>query len=140
MVHAVCAARFPLDNGLGVVIEGIPYSQRYGEMLTQLRDDHLGLAHRCHCELALDETLLRHRARALATDVSEADVTGLQRCRAESSSWQGSANIGIMSTVELSGFLAALGPAALPIAVRAATTAPRAADASGPIAGHSGGR
>ena len=41
------SARFALDNGLDVVIEGILHSESYGEMLTRLRNDHIGVT-RCY--------------------------------------------------------------------------------------------
>ena len=75
------SARFALDNGLDVVIEGILHSESYGEMLAQLRKDHAGLT-RCYCyELDLDETLERHRTKALAAEVSEADVASWYRSK-----------------------------------------------------------
>ncbi|MGO1545600.1 MAG: AAA family ATPase [Gulosibacter sp.] len=74
------SARFALDNGLDVVIEGILHSESYGEMLTQLRNDHAGLTRCYYYELSLEETLKRHRTKALAAEVSEADVTSWYRC------------------------------------------------------------
>lgn len=73
------SARFALDNGLDVVIEGILHSESYGEMLTQLRHDHLGITHCYYYELALDETLRRHRTKALAVEVSESDLASWYR-------------------------------------------------------------
>ncbi|WP_141393729.1 hypothetical protein [Brachybacterium alimentarium] len=61
------------------MIEGILHSESYGEILAQLRKDHAGLT-RCYCyELDLDETLERHRTKALAAEVSEADVASWYR-------------------------------------------------------------
>ncbi|MEY8578800.1 AAA family ATPase [Corynebacteriaceae bacterium 6-324] len=73
------SARFALDNGLDVVVEGILHSESYGEMLSQLRDDHRGLTRCYYYELSLDETLERHRTKALAAEVSEADVASWYR-------------------------------------------------------------
>lgn len=73
------SARFALDNGLDVVIEGILHSESYGEMLTQLRDDHVGVTRSYYYELALDETLRRHRTKALSAEVAEADVASWHR-------------------------------------------------------------
>ena len=73
------SARFALDNGLDVVIEGILHAESYGEMLTQLRNDHAGVTCCYYYDLALDETLRRHRTKALATEVSESDVASWYR-------------------------------------------------------------
>lgn len=73
------SARFALDNGLDVVIEGILHSESYGEMLTQLRKDHAGLTRCYYFELDLEDTLDRHRTKALAAEVSEAVVASWYR-------------------------------------------------------------
>lgn len=68
------SARFALDHGLDVVIEGILHAEIYGEMLTRLCADHLGIT-RAYCyELELAETLKRHRTKALASEVGENQV------------------------------------------------------------------
>lgn len=38
-------ARYALDAGFHVVVEGILYADRYGDMLTELRADHRGPTH-----------------------------------------------------------------------------------------------
>lgn len=68
------SARFALDNGLHVVIEGILHSEIYGEMLTRLVRDHRGTSASYCYELELEETLRRHRTKSLAAEVSEASV------------------------------------------------------------------
>ena len=69
------SARFALEHGLHVVIEGILHSEIYGEMLARLQSDHRGMT-RSYCyELALDETLRRHRTKPLAAEVSVDTVT-----------------------------------------------------------------
>lgn len=73
------SARFALDNGLDVVIEGILHSESYGEMLTRLQVDHLGVTRCYYYLLSLDETLKRHRTKALAAEVSEAEVASWYR-------------------------------------------------------------
>lgn len=73
------SARFALANGLDVVIEGILHSDSYGEMLTQLRTDHVGITRCYYYNLALDETFRRHRTKALAANVSESDVASWYR-------------------------------------------------------------
>ncbi|GGD41805.1 hypothetical protein GCM10010915_23470 [Microbacterium faecale] len=79
MPYIDLSARFALDNGLDVVIEGILHSESYGEMLTQLRKDHAGLTRCYYFELDLEETLDRHRTKALAAEVSEAVVASWYR-------------------------------------------------------------
>jgi len=69
------SARFALEHGLHVVIEGILHSEIYGEMLARLQSDHRGMT-RSYCyELTLDETSRRHRTKPLATEVSVDTVT-----------------------------------------------------------------
>ncbi|WP_454300417.1 AAA family ATPase [Salana multivorans] len=65
------SARFALANGLHAVIEGILHSESYGVMLTQLRRDHAGTTCCYRYDLEVDETLRRHRTKALADEVTE---------------------------------------------------------------------
>lgn len=69
------SARFALDHGLDVVIEGNLHAEIYGEMLTRLRSDHRGLTRSYYYELELSETLRRHRTKSLADEGSEDQVT-----------------------------------------------------------------
>lgn len=73
------SARFALDHGLHVVIEGILHSESYGEMLVQLRRDHRGLTRCCRYDLKLEETLRRHGTKDLAAEVSEDRVRSWYR-------------------------------------------------------------
>lgn len=73
------SARFALDRGLHVVIEGILHSESYGEMLTQLRNDHRGRTCCYRYDLGLEETLRRHRTKTLVHDVSESRVQSWYR-------------------------------------------------------------
>jgi hypothetical protein len=43
-------ARCALDVGFHVVVEGILYADRYGDMLAQLRSDHCGPTHGYYAE------------------------------------------------------------------------------------------
>lgn len=73
------SARFALDHGLHVIVEGILHSEIYGAMLARLRSDHRGVT-RSYCyELELEETLRRHRTRSLADEVSEETVASWYR-------------------------------------------------------------
>ncbi|MGO1974858.1 MAG: kinase [Propionibacteriaceae bacterium] len=73
------SARFALDHGLHVVIEGILHSESYGEMIVHLRRDHRGLTCCYRYDLELEETLRRHRTKALAAEVSEEKVRSWYR-------------------------------------------------------------
>ncbi|MFE7959464.1 kinase [Streptomyces sp. NPDC057413] len=68
-------ARYALDAGYHVVIEGILYADRYGDMLTQLRADHRGPTHGYYLDVPFDETLARHATKPIAADV---DATQLR--------------------------------------------------------------
>lgn len=49
-------------------------------MLTHSRGDHVGVTCCYYDELALDETLRRHRTKALSAEATEADVASWHRC------------------------------------------------------------
>lgn len=68
-------ARFCLDSGFDVLIEGILDSDRYGTMLRQLTQDHRGIAGHYYLDVPLAVTLVRHKTRAKAT---EFDATKMQ--------------------------------------------------------------
>jgi ABC-type dipeptide/oligopeptide/nickel transport system ATPase component len=68
------SARFALDHGLHVVIEGILHGEIYSDMLTRLVRDHRGTSASYYYELTLEETLRRHRTKAKAAEFSEASV------------------------------------------------------------------
>lgn len=65
------SARFALDHGLDVVIEGILHAEIYGEMLSRLRSAHRGITRSYYYELELMETLRRHRTKPQAAEVTE---------------------------------------------------------------------
>ncbi|MFD5340703.1 AAA family ATPase [Streptomyces hawaiiensis] len=64
-------ARYALDAGYHVVVEGILYADRYGEMLTRLRADHCGPTHAYYLHVPFEETLVRHATRPIANEVGE---------------------------------------------------------------------
>ncbi|MEV7021526.1 AAA family ATPase [Kitasatospora sp. NPDC093558] len=75
-------ARYALDAGYHVVIEGILYADRYSEMLTRLVDDHLGVTRCYYLDVPIDETLLRHASKAdreFLAAVTEQEVRGWYR-------------------------------------------------------------
>ena len=61
-------ARFALDRGWNVILEGILQADRYASMLQQLRDDHLGASVFYYFDVTWEETLRRHETRPQATE------------------------------------------------------------------------
>ncbi|MFB9578870.1 AAA family ATPase [Streptomyces yanii] len=64
-------ARYALDAGYHVVVEGILYADRYGEMLAQLRADHRGPTHAYYLHVPFEQTLARHATKPIANEVGE---------------------------------------------------------------------
>lgn len=75
-------ARFILARGLHLVIEGILHEEIYGDMLRRLVADHRGVTRCYRYELSFEETVERHRSKALA------DVVTVEKLR----SWYRSAD------------------------------------------------
>ncbi|WP_193106704.1 kinase [Brachybacterium sp. FME24] len=73
------SARFALEHGLHVVVEGILHSESYGDMLASLVEDHRGVSRCYRYDLDLEETLRRHRTKVLASEVSEEQVSSWYR-------------------------------------------------------------
>ncbi|MDO0938907.1 AAA family ATPase [Streptomyces sp. DG2A-72] len=67
-------ARYALDAGYHVVVEGILYADRYGDMLAQLRRDHRGPTHAYYLDVPFAETLARHATKPFANDVNETQL------------------------------------------------------------------
>jgi predicted kinase len=63
-------ARYALDHGYHVILEGIFYSPTYGAMLRQLIDDHAGATGVYYFQLPFDETLRRHATKPLSKTVT----------------------------------------------------------------------
>lgn len=59
------SARFALDHGLHVIIEGILHREIYGAMLRRLLHDHRGISRCYRYDLPFEETLRRHRTKDL---------------------------------------------------------------------------
>ncbi|KOG32702.1 AAA family ATPase [Streptomyces resistomycificus] len=64
-------ARYALDAGYHVVIEGILYADRYGDMLARLRTEHRGPTHAYYLHVPFEETLTRHAAKADLAHITE---------------------------------------------------------------------
>lgn len=67
-------ARYALDAGYHVVLEGLLYADHYGAMLARLRADHRGPTHAYYLDVPFAETLVRHATKPIAHDVGEADL------------------------------------------------------------------
>jgi predicted kinase len=74
-------ARHSLDHGYHVVLDGIFYADRYGQMLTALNRDHVGISQFYYLDVSLDETLRRHSARPQAADFGPDDMRNWYRPR-----------------------------------------------------------
>jgi len=69
------SARFALDHGMHVIVEGILYADIYGAMLTRLLSDHRGLSRCYRYDLSFEETARRHASK------SQADAYGPEKMR-----------------------------------------------------------
>ena len=58
-------ARYALDAGYHVIADGIFGSERYGEMLHGLTDDHVGVSRYYYFDIGVEETLRRHQTKQL---------------------------------------------------------------------------
>ncbi len=62
------AARFALDHGYHVILEGILHLERYQPMLDDLRTAHRGPTYAFYLDISFDETLRRHATRPQASE------------------------------------------------------------------------
>lgn len=72
-------ARYALDAGYHVVLEGILYADHYAAMLERLRADHAGPTHGYYLHVPFAQTLERHATKPIADEVSEADLRAWYR-------------------------------------------------------------
>jgi predicted kinase len=70
------AARFALDRGYHVVLEGILSSVRYAPMIYDLVARHQGESHVFYLDVSFDETVRRHAKRPLASEVTPEQMLG----------------------------------------------------------------
>jgi hypothetical protein len=73
-------ARFALDRGFHVIVEGILYADRYGEMLTALIADRADAA-RAYLDVPWAETLRRHASKPQAAEYGEREMRAWYRER-----------------------------------------------------------
>jgi hypothetical protein len=67
-------ARYALDAGYHVVLEGLLYADHYGNMLARLRAEHRGPTYGYYLHVPFDETLLRHATKPIANEVGEVEL------------------------------------------------------------------
>jgi hypothetical protein len=74
-------ARFALDHGFHVIVEGILCADRYGRMLTALIIDHAEQARAYYLDIPWAETLRRHATKPQAAEYGEREMRGWYRER-----------------------------------------------------------
>lgn len=74
-------ARYCLDQGYHVVLDGILHADRYEPMLAGLERDHAGSSWFYYLDVGLDETLLRHATRPQAAEFGPEDMRDWYRPR-----------------------------------------------------------
>jgi hypothetical protein len=74
-------ARFALDRGFHVIVEGILDAGRYGRMLTALIVDHRERARAYYLDVPWAETLRRHATKPQAAEYGEREMRGWYRER-----------------------------------------------------------
>ncbi|MGW7791061.1 MULTISPECIES: kinase [Streptomyces] len=72
-------ARYALDAGFHVVVEGILHAAHYGDMLARLRADHRGPTHGYYLDVPFEETLVRHAGKPQAGEYGEAEMRAWYR-------------------------------------------------------------
>jgi hypothetical protein len=74
-------ARYALDHGFHVVIDGILYACHYGAMLEALRHDHRGVCKMYYLDVPFEETMHRHATRPQATEFGRVEMQAWYRER-----------------------------------------------------------
>ncbi|GAA3164091.1 kinase [Planomonospora alba] len=74
-------ARYALDAGYHVVVEGILYADRYGPMLTALGADHRGMSRYYYFDVPFAETLRRHATKPAVGAYGEEEMRRWYRPR-----------------------------------------------------------
>jgi hypothetical protein len=74
-------ARFALDRGFHVIVEGILHAGHYGQMLTALIADQTGLARAYYLDVPWAETLRRHATKPQAAEYGATEMRGWFRER-----------------------------------------------------------
>jgi predicted kinase len=74
-------ARYTLDHGYHVVLDGIFHADRYEPMLARLGRDHLGATRFYYLDVSLEETVRRHATRPQAAEFTADDMRSWYRPR-----------------------------------------------------------
>ncbi|HXW45994.1 MAG TPA: kinase [Streptosporangiaceae bacterium] len=74
-------ARFSLDHGYHVILDGILSAERYEPMLSVLAREHAGRSHFYYLDVSIEETLRRHSTRPQASEFGSDDMRGWYRPR-----------------------------------------------------------
>jgi hypothetical protein len=72
-------ARYSLDHGYHVILDGIFYAERYEAMLAALGYDHRGLSRFYYLDVSIEETLCRHLMRPQAVEFGADDMRSWYR-------------------------------------------------------------
>lgn len=72
-------ARYSLDHGYHVIVEGILYAAHYGDMLSALRAGHCGGSWFYYLDVPFEETLRRHATKPQAADYGAAEMSAWYR-------------------------------------------------------------
>jgi adenylylsulfate kinase-like enzyme len=67
-------ARYALNQGFSVVVEGILHPDRYGDMLRRLVRDHEGRSFAYFWDVPFEETLRRHATKPKAAEFGEEEM------------------------------------------------------------------
>lgn len=67
-------ARYALDQGFSVVVEGILHPDRYGDMLRRLVRDHTGRSLAYFWDVPFEETVRRHATKPKAAEFGEREM------------------------------------------------------------------
>jgi hypothetical protein len=67
-------ARYALNQGFDVIVEGILNAKWYGRALHRLAQDHAGVTHSYIYDLPFEETVRRHSTRAVADRFGEPEM------------------------------------------------------------------
>jgi ABC-type dipeptide/oligopeptide/nickel transport system ATPase component len=68
------SARFALDRGFNVIVEGILHEEIYGDILRALVSDHRGMTRCYRFNIPFSETLKRHANKADADEFGETEM------------------------------------------------------------------
>ncbi len=74
-------ARYAIEHGFHVVLEGILYAAHYGEMIEALRRDHRGHTYLYYLDIPFEETVRWHATKPQADEYGEAEMRDWYRPR-----------------------------------------------------------